>query len=163
MSQHIIIGHLGDAFGVQGWLHLLSYADPADNIFNYPQWQIQKKDGPLKPVVVELHKPHGKSFIVKLKNCNDRDQALSLKNHNILIDRATLPALKSNTFYWRDLIGLTVMNLQNQSLGKIDYLFETGANDVIVTLGEHVHYIPYIKDVVKSVDLENKIMRVDWE
>lgn len=163
MTKKIIIGHLGDTFGVKGWLHLLSYTDPTDNIFQYKHWQIQKKDGPLKSFDLECHKPHGDTFVIKPKNCDDRDQALLYRNHNIVVDRTELPTLTQNTFYWSDLIGLTVMNTHGESLGIIDYLFETGANDVIVTKGTKVHYIPYLKNIVLSVDLEKQIMTVEWD
>lgn len=164
MPKPIIIGSLGTPFGVKGWLHLFSFTAPPENIFHYiKQWQIQKKDGALKSAEIETYKTHGNTFVVKLKNCNDRDQALLFKNHLIVVDRSAFPTPKKDEFYWADLVGLSVVNTQNELFGTIDYLFETGANDVIVTKGEQIHYIPYLKSVVLSVDVEKKIMIVEWE
>lgn len=172
MTQ-LIIGHLGDAYGIKGWLHLISYADPPENIFTYQHWVIKKN----LPIAIETYKPHGNHFVIKLQNCNDRDQALQFKHQDIFIDRSELPALKNNEYYWSDLIGITVTNQHNQILGVIDHLFETGSNDVIVITERlnrntaHAndpalikqHFIPYLKSVVKEIDLEKKIMRVNWE
>jgi len=47
-------------------------------------------------------------------------------------------------------------------LGRIDYLFETGSNDVIVVKGEKEYLIPYRKDFIISIDLEKEKMIVDW-
>src|SRR3990167_9126731 len=130
MTQ-LIIGHLGDAYGIKGWLHLISYADPPENIFNYRHWAV-KQNQSSQILQIESHKPHGNHFVIKLQNCHDRDQALQFKHQDIFIDRSELPALQKNEYYWSDLIGLTVINQNNEILGVIDHLFETGSNDVIV-------------------------------
>lgn len=184
-SKKITIGRIGEPFGVKGWSHLFSFTDPANNIFNYTNWQIRaykKKEAQWKPVEIEFHKPHGGDFVIKFKGYDDRDQALLLKNHTIAVDRADLPALGKDEYYWDDLIGLQVISTTGKSFGEIDYLFEAGPNEIIATkiLKEAhaptraqtgtqskshtvTHYIPYTKDVVKSVDLTKKIMVVEWE
>jgi 16S rRNA processing protein RimM len=49
-------------------------------------------------------------------------------------------------------------------LGTVAYLFETGANDVIVVQGTKEHLIPYVPGhVIKKVDLKNKRIEVDWD
>lgn len=164
--QKIIIGRIGDAFGVKGWSHIYSFTQPAKNLFTYANWQIRaykKKGAQWRPIEIEFHKPHGADFVAKFKDCNDRDQALLLKNHTIAVDRTDLPALEENEYYWDDLIGLEVISTTGESFGKIDHLFEAGPNDIIATKGEKTHYIPYSKDIVKSVDLDKKTMIVDWE
>ena len=86
-----------------------------------------------------------------------------LKNHTIAVERTDLPALEKNEYYWDDLIGLSVINTQGKSFGVVDHFFETSANDVIITKGTKTRYIPYIKQVIKSVDLEKKLIIVEWE
>lgn len=181
----ITIGRIGDAYGIVGWSHVFSFTDPADNIFNYTHWQIrtyQKKEAQWRPIEVEHHKPHGNAYVVKFKGCDDRDQALLLKNHTIAVERADLPALKKDEYYWSDLIGLQVISTTGESFGEISHLFEAGPNQIIATkilkeahaparaktgtqFKPHTttHYIPYTKDIVKSIDLVKKIMLVEWE
>lgn len=180
-SKKIVIGRIGDPFGVKGWSHLFSFTEPADNIFNYTNWQIRaykKKDAQWILAEIECHKPHGGNYVIKFKGYDDRDQALLLKNHTIAVDRADLPTLAKGEYYWNDLIGLQVISTKGESFGEIDYLFEAGSNDIIATkipketheqTGKQskphaiTHYIPYTKDVVKSVDLAKKIMVVEWD
>jgi len=162
-EKKIIIGRFSGPFGIQGWVHLISYTDPQSNVFRYPHWKIQKNNL-WQPIQREIKKPHGSGWIVKIKNCDDRDQAMLLKGFEIAIDRTDLPNTTDQEYYWEDLIGLKVMDLSGKNLGIIDYLFETGANDVIaVKLNNQKHFIPYLKQVIKSVDLEKKTMMVDWE
>ena len=62
-----------------------------------------------------------------------------------------------------ELIGLEVIDMSDQSLGKIDSIFETGANDVLVIEGKKRLLVPYIfGDVIKSIDLEAGKVCIDW-
>jgi 16S rRNA processing protein RimM len=79
-----------------------------------------------------------------------------------------LPAAKPGEFYWLDLIGLQVINQQGVELGVVDHLMETGANDVLVVRDKKQankeQLVPFVIDkFVKSVDLENKTILVDWD
>lgn len=162
MSKKIIIGRFAGAYGIKGCLHLISFTDPPENIFQYSNWQTQKHNVWL-PIHFETYKTHGNHFIVKLKDCDDRDQAMQLKNLEIAVDRADLPKIKNHKYYWDDLTGLTVVNLSGKTLGVIDHLLATGANDVIVLQNPQKQMIPYIKSVIQKIDLEKKMVWVDWE
>ena len=84
-----------------------------------------------------------------------------------------MPDLPSNDYYWHQLEGLAVYRLDGEQLegeqkvllGRVAYLFETGANDVLVVRsdsGEEV-LVPYLPDqVVLSVDVAAGEMIVDW-
>ena len=112
---------------------------------------------------LERGKPHGKGIIAKLAGIDDRDVAATLINIDIAIPRDQLPELGENEFYWTDLEGIMVITIEGVELGKLDYLFETGANDVMVVKGERQRLLPYIDQVVKRVDLDAGIMEVDWD
>ena len=59
---------------------------------------------------------------------------------------------------------MQVITQGGKVLGQLDYLFETGANDVMVVKGEQEYLVPYIEgQVVQSVDLEARVIRVDWD
>lgn len=161
-SHSIVIGRLGAPYGIKGWLHLISYTDPPDNIFDYTDWHLQKTNQ-LTPIKIDSYRQHGKGHVIKLTHINDREAAMQHKGLDIVIDRAQLPTTEADEYYWSDLIGLTVITTTGQTLGIVDYLFETGSNDVIVTKGEKQHFIPYIDDVIKKIDLANHTIQVDWE
>ncbi len=84
-----------------------------------------------------------KGVIAKIQGCDDRDQAAALQDSKIAIRRAQLPALEAGEYYWTDLEGLRVETLDGVELGRVSYLFETGANDVVVVKGERERMIPY--------------------
>jgi len=107
---------------------------------------------------------HGKGIVAHLQDCDDRDQAQVLMGYEIGIRRDQLPATAPGEYYWSDLQGLEVINLDGDALGTVDHLIETGANDVLVVKGDRERLIPFIREqVVISVDLDKGEIRVDWD
>lgn len=71
--------------------------------------------------------------------------------------------MPEDEFYWDDLIGLKVIDVDREDLGKVVGLIETGANDVLVVSGDRERLIPYIPQVIKKVDTHNQLIEVDWD
>ena len=75
-----------------------------------------------------------------------------------------MPPPAQDEYYWADLIGLAVVNVQDQPLGRVKTLIETGANEVLVVVdGERERLLPFVEHVVKSVDVPGGTIRVDWD
>ncbi len=159
----IHIGKISGVFGVNGWLKVFSYSEPRGNILNYQNWLL-KKGGQDKSIKVIGGKLHGKGVVVRIDGIVDRDQALGLLGWDIFITREQLPVAENGEYYWADLIGLNVENLNGVQLGKIDSLLETGANDILIVKGDRERALPFLQgQTVKSIDLANGKMIVDWD
>lgn len=159
--RRVLLGRIVGVFGVGGSVKVESFTEPRDNLFRYRPWIVLKAG-----VETEISKPkgraQGKGLVAEL-HAEDRDQAAALVGAEIYVDRAQLPEAKAGEFYWADLEGLAVRLEDGRSLGTVSHLFSTGANDVIVVKGERERLIPYVPDVVKSVDLEAQAVVVDWD
>ena len=161
--EKIVVGKISTPHGVKGWVKVFSFTDPIDNILNYQPWYIHRKDG-WKSVEVEQGRVHGKTIVAHIEGIDDRDSAERLKGFEIAVQRDQLPEAEADEYYWIDLIGLQVVNLQGKVLGTVDHLMETGANDVLVIKGGKEHLVPFVlDDFIKEVDLKNKKMLVDWD
>jgi len=79
------------------------------------------------------------------------------------VPRSQLPRAKSGEYYWVDLVGLKVVNVQSQELGRIEQILQTGANDVLVVQGERERLIPFLADVIREVDTTAGVVRVEWD
>lgn len=78
--------------------------------------------------------------------------------------RADFPAPAEGEFYWVDLIGCQVINTKDQVLGKVEALDSNGVQDILdVRSSESRFLIPFIDHYVLSVDVTEKMIRVDWE
>ncbi|MBA3580839.1 MAG: ribosome maturation factor RimM [Gammaproteobacteria bacterium] len=159
----ITLGEIVGVFGVKGWVKLFSYTEPKEKIGQYAPWLVGN-GVKSQSVVLEVLHIHGKGLIAKLQDINDRDSAALLIGHSITVARSELAALPANEFYWRDLLGLRVVNLQGIELGDVEQLLETGAHDVLVIKKEGMEtLIPYVwNHFIYAVNLEAGIIQVDW-
>lgn len=163
ISKPIIIGKLAGVYGIKGWLKVISYTEPLENILNYKPLFIQQNNQ-WREVKLMQGKRHGKGLIVQLAGFETPESARILVGTEIAISRQQLPALAKGEYYWTDLEGLTVINQTNITLGKVTQVMATGANDVLVVQGEKRHLIPFLTaQTVVSVDLEKQIINVDWD
>ncbi len=157
-----MVGRISGVYGVKGWVKIHSYTEPLENILTYKPWLISK-GGEWQPIQPESGKRHGKGLVAQLAGYHDRDQALALRGVEIAIWPEQRMSLEENEFYWTDLIGLRVINLEGIEFGYIDSLMDTGANDVLVVKGEQQRLVPYVRpQVVKLIDLSAAQMMVDW-
>lgn len=184
-SEKVILGRITGVYGVKGWLKIFSYTDPMEAIVDYSPWYIRPENprksasnAPWTKVAIKAGKRHAKTVVVKLENCNDRDEAQAFIGSEIAIELHQLEALRdSNEFYWHDLIGLRVINQQGIELGVVKKLMETGANDVLVVGSEQAasdaegakteykeRLIPWTMGIaITAVDLDQGIIEVDWD
>ena len=110
---------------------------------------------------------HSGNVVVALDGVNDRDQALALKGARILVAREAFPKADDDSYYWVDLIGCHAVNLQDESLGEVLDVTENGAHGVIAigdATSKNIRYlVPFVKEVVRDVDLAKKTMTLDWQ
>jgi len=173
-SSQLTAGRITDCYGIKGWVKIHSYTDPEENLFALGGWMLQRRDS-LEPVKFDHWKRHGKGMVAHIAGVDDRTLAESYKGLNIVVEASSLPALEEGDFYWRQLEGLSVWarepgaSEERVLLGKVDYLIETGANDVLVveatgeSIDDRERLIPYLPgDVVTRVSLEEAVIEVDW-
>lgn len=160
-SHSIVVGKIATAFGVKGWVKIVSFTDPVDNLITLRPWYIQGKT-----VEVSECKRHGALLVAKLIGCDDRDAALRLRGKEITITRDQLPALAPDTYYWNDLEGMQVFSVEGSLIGRISHLFEAGETDMmcIIDAKGKECLIPFVLEtIVKKVDLENRTITIEWD
>lgn len=158
----VVMGRVAVPYGVRGWVNVQPDTEMLDGLFDYPEWWVQTESG-WHEFVVEDAKVHGDHLVAKLAGVEDRDQAFRLKGKPIAVPRELLPEPDEDEYYWSDLVGVQVENLQKIHLGEVVEVFATGANDVLVVKGDRERLVPFIDQVVLEVDLAGKRMTVDWD
>ena len=157
------MGRISGLFGVQGWVKVYSYTEPREAVLNYDRWLLRRKNGWQEATVAEGQR-HGKTIIARIDGYVDRDQAAGLVGADIGVPREAMPETETGRYYWSDLEGLRVLHRDGTELGTVDYLLETGANDVMVVKGEQERLIPFVLEtVILGVDLDKGEIEVDWE
>jgi len=172
--EKIVLGRITGVYGLKGWVKVFSYTDPMESIVDYNPWYIRpvsKTKSPWTKVKLKAGKRHAKTVIAKLEHCNDCNQAQAYIGVEIAIEQSQFEQSKDdNEYYWRDLIGLRVINQQDIELGVVTKLLETGANDVLVVSSKNgeadnkEHLIPWtMQQAIVSVDIEQGVIEVDWD
>ena len=171
LSEKLVVGRITAVFGIRGWVKVFSYTEQIGTLFDYRPWWVDTTEG-LKKLVADDFKRHGDGLVVHLQGVDDRDVAKDWCQCDILVDKALLPDLIGNEYYWHQLVGLEVVSVLQDGtsrLGVVDSLLETGANDVLVIKGDfdsldrEERLIPYSNEFVKSIDLEKQIITVVWD
>ncbi len=158
----IPMGKIVGAFGILGWVKIKVDTEHLTSLLDYQRPHLLINNSWL-PTKIENHSIQNDVLQVKLKDVNNRDQAIALKGVVIGIDRSEFPKLDDNEYYWTDLIGLSVVNLDNENLGIVEDLMETGANGVLVIKNDTKQYlVPFVDEYIKIVDLAQRKITVDW-
>jgi 16S rRNA processing protein RimM len=162
-ERRILLGRVLGAFGVRGEMKLKSFTDPAAMLLKYQPW-ILVHGGAERELQGARGRDTAKGVVLTLPGVEDRDAAEALAGAEVWVPRSALPKPKPGEYYWVDLEGLRVVNREGIELGKVSYLFETGANDVMVVAGERDRLIPFLTDqFILDVDFEAGLVTVDWD
>jgi len=161
-EKKLLVGKINGFFGVQGWVKIFSYTKPRKNILEYHPWYFVD-NGTYKVIEITTGREQSKTIVAHAKGIDNRDQAGQLIGKDLYIDKDQLPELGGDEHYWHELNGFRVINKNGVDLGVVNYLVDTGSNNVLVTKGEKEHWIPYIEPYLVSVDKQNRVITVDWD
>jgi 16S rRNA processing protein RimM len=162
-DDRIVLGRITGPFGVRGWVKIASFTEPPEQILDFARWRADLADGTWRELRPAEGRRHGKGLVARIEGVDDRDAAVALANPELWVERRDLPALEEGQIYRADLIGLEVINLEGETLGRIDHFLDLPANPVMVVVGERERWLPLGKDRMMRVDLAGGRVTVDWD
>jgi 16S rRNA processing protein RimM len=163
------VGHVSGAYGVLGAIRVTPYSGDADSLLKVKTWWLDKPS--LHPVQVRTARMHSGDVVATLVDVKGRDAAEALKGTAISIPRSEFPELPEDEYYWTDLIGLDVVNLQGEALGKVTDMMDNGAQSILrITPMQdesdqgkaQERLVPFVDQFVKNVDMAAKKITLDW-
>jgi 16S rRNA processing protein RimM len=170
-KEMLVVGKITGCYGLKGWVKIHSYTEPLENFQGFGAWQLNRR-GVYEAVEFDSVKRQGRGLVAHIAGVDDRTQAESYRGLEVVVPESALPSLPQGEYDWRELQGLQVWCQDGDDrvlLGAVDYLIETGANDVLVvkacegSIDKRERLIPYLPDdSVTRVDLESGVIEVDW-
>ncbi len=145
-----------------------SYTDPPESLLQYRSWHLRRAGAGTEPDGTERNlrvldsQWHGHMLRVELEGLEDRDAAEALRDFEIVIERAALPAAAEREYYRDDLLGFAVRNTEGVVLGTLQHFLAAPAVAVMVVRGEREYTVPAGPPHLKRVDLERREIEVDW-
>ncbi|MBD8531986.1 MULTISPECIES: ribosome maturation factor RimM [unclassified Massilia] len=167
------VGYVAGAYGIAGAIRVTPFSTDADALLNVKTWWLDKPS--LRSVTVRTVKMHGGDVVATLVGMAGRDAAEALKGAAVHVSRAEFPALEEDEYYWSDLIGMDVVNLEGEALGKVIDMMSNGPQSIlrILPVSEPVadpessekapeRLVPFVDQFVKHVDVKSKKITLDW-
>lgn len=159
MKDYIKVGKIVNTHGVKGYIKCIPLTDDLER-FEELEYVYTEKDN-IKRTIDDVWYQKG-LVCLKLKDIDDMDKAELFKDTYISIVEDQLRVLPENSYYLFDLEGMDVYSNNGDYIGKISEIYQTGANDVYeVKNNKNSYLIPAIKDVVKSVNVQDKKMIIN--
>jgi 16S rRNA processing protein RimM len=174
------VGRVLDAWGVKGWIKVQPFAADPQALFSSRRWFLQAPEaGILKRPVATAYPPllrvtdaknHGELVVAQVKDVSDRAGAEALRGARIFVGRSSFPTAGPDEFYWVDLLGLSVVNREGETLGTVSGLIDTGPHSVLrvmpagaaATTEDAERLIPFVAAYIDTVSLEQGLITVDW-
>lgn len=157
MEEYLEIGQVVNTNGLKGFLKIKPLTDDITRFEDLETVYIQKAKELIEFKIQEV-KYVKNMILLKLEGINDISEAEKYKNFYIKINRKDAVKLEKNSYFIVDIIGCEVFTDENEFLGKVVDVFQTGSNDVytVKTKENKEILLPAISDVVKIIDIENK-------
>lgn len=165
MERWFNVGKIVNTHGIKGEVRVISKTDFAEKrykIGNPLYLFIGNESNPLQ-LVVKSHRTHKSFDLLTFEGFEDLNVVERMKGGILKIPENMLDELEENEFYFHEIIGCAVYTMDGEELGKIIEILTPGANDVWVIKGAGGKeiLIPYIEDVVKKIDVKDKVILID--
>ena len=161
MEEYFEIGQIVNTSGLKGVMKVKPFTDDITKFSNLKTIYVSIKKE-LKEFEIEQARFSKNMVFLKLKGIDTVEQAEDYRNLYLKIKRNKDEKLEKDSYYIVDILGCKIITDEGKELGDIEDVFSTGSNDVYVVkdeLGKQV-LLPAIKDVIKKVDVKNKVITV---
>jgi 16S rRNA processing protein RimM len=156
---YLVIGFLRRPHGVYGEIVMDLHTDFPERLKRGKKVLVGEEH---KLLVLEGIRAHQKGVLVKFNGIENSEEAGKLRNTWVYIKASEAPPLPDGQIYQYELFGFQVVDENDNSLGELVEIIETGANDVYVVRSESGKEIllPAIPSVILDLDAGRRLMRV---
>ena len=156
---YLVVGFLRRAHGVQGEMIMDLHTDFPERFRSGRKLLVGEEH---KVMTVESVRSHAKGLLIKLKNVESPEDTAQFRNQWVYVKSSEVPALPEGQVYQYELFGFRVVDDNENPLGELVEIIETGANDVYVVRDESGKEIllPAIPSVILDLDPARRLMRV---
>ena len=156
-QEYFELGQIVNHFGIKGMVKVNPFTDDISQ-FEELESILVEKNGKLLDIQIEEVKYSKNQILLKLKGIDTVEEAEKYRGCYLKIARSNSKKLPKDTYFIADLLGLTVYTDENILLGKVEDIYNSGANDIYVIKSEDGKQIllPGIGEVIKQIDLEQE-------
>lgn len=156
------IGKIVNTHGIRGEVKVKRISDFEER-FTSGEKVYLETETELIPLTIAAHRVHKGFDLIQFEEFNNINDVEKYKGMMLQIKETQLTELTEHEFYYYEIIGCEVFTLDGELVGKVKEILAPGANDVWVVQrkGKKDALIPYIGQVVKEIDVQNKKVRIE--
>ncbi len=161
MEQLLQVGVITSTHGLRGEVKVFPTTDDPGR-FKKLKEVILDTGKEQQTVGIESARLFKNMVILKMKGFDRIEDVENLRQKSLYVTREHAVKLKANEYFIADLIGMEVYTDQEEHLGVLKDVLQTGANDVYVVETEQYGQIliPAIRDCILDVQVEEARMKV---
>ena len=142
--------------GLNGEVKVLPYSGESENFKKFKQLYLSPNGGSEQEFKITGKKFQKNQIIAKLDGIDSIEKAEELRGLTVYIDRKDLPSTDNDEYYWFELIGLSVFDIENEKIGRVDSIIDNAAQPILVIKNRSDEYmVPFIEKFVKEIDIKN--------
>ena len=159
IAELICVGAVTGARGIKGDIRIKSFTDDPEAIVQYGP--LYDKTG-TQTFDLKITGQAKGQLVGRIKGTPDRNAAEKLKGLQLFVPRDVLPAPDEDEFYFSDLVGLRVIDLEGNELGTIQSVDDYGAGNVLEIVGviSGGLLVPFTKQAVPRVEIAKGLVTV---
>ena len=153
-------GKVTKTHGLKGEITIkLDVVNPAD--FKDLRYILIEDRGNLIPYFIENQKINGDKMFVQLQDVKSMEQAVVFLGKGVFLPNEMLPELDENDFYFKEIIGFTLIDEAKGAVGKISDVLEYPTQAVIQVMrdGKEI-LIPIHDDIIQKVNKKSKTLNI---
>jgi 16S rRNA processing protein RimM len=155
----LAVGKVRRPHGVTGYVLVEIYTDFPERL--RPQAMVYAGEQHL-PLTIKQQRSHNDGVLLAFEGFSTPEQVGRFRNQILYIKSSETEGLPAGEYYFHELLGLCALDENDELLGEVTEIMETGANDVYVVTNDSGRelLLPAIPEVVLNVDLVSKSMKV---
>ncbi len=162
--EYYQIGKIVNTHGIKGEVRVQATTDFPEKRFAIGEKvYVFKNQKLVKELTIKSHRKHKQFDLLSFEGLEDINLVEDLKQADLKISADQQDELTEGQYYYHEIIGLDVFDLEGNELGQISEIMQSGANDVWIIKRKQKAdlLIPAIKDVVKEIQIENHKVIID--
>jgi 16S rRNA processing protein RimM len=168
MEKWFNVGKIVNTHGIKGEVRVISKTDfpeqrymPGNHLFLF----LAKTDAadPLE-LTVKTHRKHKNFDLLTFEGYENVNEVEKFRDGILKVPESQHGELDEGEFYFHEIVGCLVFTVNGEEIGKVTEILTPGANDVWVVkpkAGGKDILIPYIRQIVKKVDIKEKIILIE--
>jgi 16S rRNA processing protein RimM len=165
MEKWFNVGKIVNTHGIRGEVRVISKTDFPEERYKVGNVLFLFMPGSKSPIelTVKSHRKHKNFDLLTFEGFENINDVEKFRDGIIKVPESQLGNLEEDEYYYHEIIGCQVSTAEGEEIGKVTEILSPGANDVWVIkskAGKEI-LIPYIEDVVKKVDVKDKVIIIE--